>query len=502
MTKHFDTAVPSPAGWMNIADAIFNNARRRPRHPALIEGERTISYAELATLVSKTAGALQGIGLKQGDVLGLALGDDADHAIAMLAAAWMGAIILPMDVRWTTEEKRRIAAHFGARLVFVPDGEAALPGIETVPADQAWTRRVAESEGAGSVERRRDMPLLLSLSSGTTGTPKGPLVTHGHVLNRYLIYTISLTFNEADRFMTATPMYFGAGRFMTLCYLFLGATVVLFPPPYRPEELVQALQAQRINAVFLVPTLLRGLVDLPRSSTPLLPGLRLLVSSGSSLYPEERRKILQEVSPNFFNFYSCTEGGGVSLLRPEDPDAVSTSVGKIVFGSEVQIVDNEHNMVPVGTSGHIRYRGATVASSFYRNEEESAKAFRDGWYYPGDLGRFDDDGYLYLTGRAKDMIIRGGVNIYPPEIEQTLMAHPAVAEAAVIGWPSKVRGEEVAAFVVRRGEVGEQELMEHVGASLARYKVPRSIFFVEALPKSGMGKVLKLKLAERLPAIE
>ena len=501
MTTHFDTAIPSPAGWMNIADAIFNNARRRPRHPALIEGERTITYAELADIVSRTAAALEGIGVKQGDVVGLALGDNADHAIALLAVAWIGAIILPMDVRWTTEEKRRIAAHFGARLVFVPQGEAALPGMETVAADASWARRVAESEGNCRFARQRDLPLLLSLSSGTTGTPKGPLVTHGHVLNRFLIYTISLGFNEADRFMTATPMYFGAGRFMTLCYLFLGATVVLFPPPYKPEELVEALQAQRINSVFLVPTLLRGLVDLPKKSAPLLPALRLLISSGSSLYPEERRKILNEVSPHFFNFYSCTEGGGVSLLRPEDPIEVSTSVGKIVFGSEVQIVDGQHETVPVGTSGHIRYRGATVADSFYRNEEESAKAFRDGWYYPGDLGRFDDAGFLYLTGRAKDMIIRGGVNIYPPEIEQTLLAHPAVADAAVIGWPSKVRGEEVAAFVVRRAAVSEEELQAHVGQSLARYKVPKGIFFVDALPKSGMGKVLKRKLAEALPEI-
>jgi acyl-CoA synthetase (AMP-forming)/AMP-acid ligase II len=337
------------------------------------------------------------------------------------------------------------------------------------------------------------------LSSGTTGTPKGPLVTHGHVLNRFLIYTISLTFNEADRFLVATPMYFGAGRFMTLCYLFLGATVILHPPPYRPEELVEVMRTQNITSVFLVPTLLRGLVDMPKKAAPLLPGLRLLISSGSSLYPEERRKIIDEVSPHFFNFYSCTEGGGISLLRPEDPDHVSTSVGKIVFGSEVQIVDDQHHPVEVGTSGHIRYRGGTVADSFYRNEEESAKAFRDGWYYPGDLGRFDVAGYLYLTGRAKDMIIRGGVNIYPPEIEQTLMSHPAVAEAAVVGWPSKVRGEEVAAFVVRRAEVAGDALLEHCRQSLARYKVPKEIFFVDELPKSGMGKVLKLKLAESLP---
>ena len=499
MTTYADTAVPSPAGWLNIADGIFNNARRRPRHPALVEGARTITYADLAVLVCQTSVALEQIGVRQGDIVGLALADNADHAIALLAVAWIGAITLPMDVRWTAEEKRRIAAHFGARLVFVPDGEAPLPGIDTIPADATWMQRVAGNDGNCTPARRRDLPVVLSLSSGTTGTPKGPLVTHGHVLNRLLIYTISLTFNEADRFMTATPMYFGAGRFMTLAYLFLGATVVLFPPPYRPEELVAAITAHRITSIFLVPTLLRGLVDAPKQQAPLLPGLRLLISSGSSLYPEERRKILDQVSPHFYNFYSCTEGGGISLLRPQDPDQVSMSVGKIVFGSEVQIVDEHHEPVPAGASGHIRYRGGTVADSFYRNQEESAKAFRDGWYYPGDLGRFDEEGYLYLTGRAKDMIIRGGVNIYPPEIEQTLLLHPAVAEVAVIGWPSQMRGEEVAAFVVRRFAVSDEELLAHCRQHLARYKVPKGVFFVDALPRSGMGKVLKLKLAQALP---
>ncbi len=221
-----------------------------------------------------------------------------------------------------------------------------------------------------------------------------------------------------------------------------------FPAPYEPEELARAVNEHDITALFLVPTLLRRLLELPKASVPLMPGVRLLLSSGSSLYPEERRRIMRELCPNFFNFYSSSEGGGISLLRPEHPDEASLSVGQVVFGAEVQIIDENHKPVPPGTVGMIRYRGGAVANSYYRNPEESAVAFRDGWYYPGDVGRFDADGFLYLTGRVKDMIIRGGVNIYPAEIEQTLIAHSAVAEAAVVGWPSQERGEEVAAFVV------------------------------------------------------
>jgi acyl-CoA synthetase (AMP-forming)/AMP-acid ligase II len=496
-----DVAIPSPQGWLNVCDGIFHNARRRPLHPAIVERGRTVTYADLAALVAKTSGHLESMGVRPGDIVGVALGDDADHIVALLAVAWLGAVILPMDVRWTADEKRRIAVNFGARLVLVPDGGERISTIETVICDETWRRRVGAHDGMGAFVRRREQPLLLSLSSGTTGMPKGPLVTHGHTLHRLFIYTVSLTFNEADRFMAATPLYFGGARYMTMAYLFMGATVVLYPAPYQAEELAGAVNEKRITSLFLVPTLLRRLLEMPKSSRPLFAGLRLLLSSGSSLYPQERRTIMRELCPHFFNFYSSSEGGGISLLRPEHPDAVSLSVGKVVFGAEVEIIDDQHRPVVAGTVGAIRYRGGSVAESYYRNPEESATAFRDGWYYPGDLGRFDADGFLYLTGRSKDMIIRGGVNIYPAEIEQTLATHPAVVEVAVVGWPSQERGEEVAAFVVCRAGVTEQDLLAHCRGSLAPYKIPRGIFIIDQLPKSGLGKVLKPALVQRLPQL-
>jgi acyl-CoA synthetase (AMP-forming)/AMP-acid ligase II len=499
---HDDIAVPGPQGWLNVADAIFHNARRRPCHPAIVDGGRAIAYAELAALVAKTAGHLEEIGARPGDIIGVALGDDADHIVALLAIAWLGAVILPMDIRWTAAEKRRLAGPFGARLVLVPAGEEPVSGIATVPLDATWRQGVTAHDGRGGCVRSREQPLLLSLSSGTTGLPKGPLVTHGHTLSRLNIYTISLTFNEADRFMAATPLFFGGARYMTLAYLFMGATVVLQPAPYTAEELARAANEQQVTSLFLVPTLLRRLVEIPKTSAPLFPQLRLLISSGSSLYPDERRIIMRELSPGFFNFYSSSEGGGISLLRPEHPDTASLSVGQVVFGAEVQIIDEQHRPVPAGTVGAIRYRGGSVADGYYRNPQESAAAFRDGWYYPGDLGRFDADGFLFLAGRAKDMIIRGGVNIYPTEIEQTLVAHPAVAEAAVVGWPSRERGEEVAAFVVCRAAVSENDLLAHCRGSLAPYKIPKGIYFLDELPKSGLGKVLKPALVERLRQLD
>ena len=306
-----DVAVPDPHGWLNVADGIFHNARRRPSHPAIVDGARTITYAELAGLISRTAGHLADVGTRPGDMIGVALGDDADHVVALLAIAWLGAIILPMDVRWTVEEKRRIASHFGARLVLVPAGDPAIADVETIALDAAWRSAVASHSGEVAFVRKRDQPLLLSLSSGTTGAPKGPLVTHGHTLSRLFIYTISLTFNDGDRFITATPLYFGGARYMTMAYLFMGATVVIFPAPYRPEDLVRAVNDLKITSLFLVPTLLRRLLELPKETLPLLPGVRLLISSGASLYPDERRRIMRELSPGFVNFYSSSEGGAV-----------------------------------------------------------------------------------------------------------------------------------------------------------------------------------------------
>ena len=246
---------------------------------------------------------------------------------------------------------------------------------------------------------------------------------------------------------------------MTMAYLFMGATVVVYPAPYRAEELARSVNEKRITSLFLVSTLLRRLLEMPKSSLPMFAGLRLLLSSGSSLYPQERRTIMRELCPHFFNFYSSSEGGGISLLRPEHPELGVTVGGESCIRGRSR--DHRRSASAGGRGDGRRHplsRRQRCRELLSQSRRERDRV-RDGWYYPGDLGRFDADGFLYLTGRSKDMIIRGGVNIYPAEIEQTLATHPAVAEAAVVGWPSQERGEEVAAFVVCRTLVTEQDLM-------------------------------------------
>lgn len=484
---------------MNIADPLTKHAERRPDHPALVDGPRTITYRELDPLVRRTADHLAALGAGPGDIVGVALGDNADHLVLLYAVARLGAAVLPMDARWTQTEKANLAGFFKARFVICEAGDDLGDGVTSIAVDSAWHSAVAAAHTGQDFPSDDSLPLVLSLSSGTTGRPKGPMITHRHMLARFENQRVTLTFREDDRYLSVTPVYFGGARHYTMGFLFRGATVIFFPPPFEPQELVAAAGKYEATVTLVVPTILRRLLQLPEQGPPLLGGLRLLYTTGAVLHPDERRAVLARVSPNLINYYGSTEGGGISVLLPEHGGAAEKSVGRAVSTTEIQVVSEAHEPVPAGEIGRIRYRGPGVADGFYNDPAASAEAFREGWFYPGDLGRLDDAGFLYLAGRAKDMIIRAGVNIYPEEVEQTLLAHPAVRDAAVLGWPSPDKGEEVAAFVVTSGEVSEAALQDHCRASLAPYKVPRGIFFVDDLPKNSMGKVVKPELAARLP---
>jgi acyl-CoA synthetase (AMP-forming)/AMP-acid ligase II len=480
---------------MNLADALAQHAKARPTHVALIEGERSLTYLALNTAVEREAAALAALGAKSGDLVGLALKDNIEHVILFYALARLGLVILPMDWRWSEEEKARIAGHFAARFVFTEAG-AAFAGAECIAFDDAWRARTEAAPRPEASPGGGDLPLLISLSSGTTGRPKGPRLTHHQFFRRFMTHWINLGLNASDRYISATPLYFGGGRTFAMSVLFSGGTVVLFPPPYEPAELAREVARREATSVFLVPTLLRRLLDLSPEDAAPFQTLRLLLSSGSALHTEERRAIRSQLCPQFYEYYASTEGGGVSLSTPKDQETHAGSVGRPVFGVEVEIVDEAHAPLKPGGAGRLRYRGPGVAKGFFGESEADPETFRDGWFYPGDLAELDEAGYVYLKGRRKDMIIRGGVNIYPTDIESVLQQHPAVAEAAVVGAPDREFGEQVAAFVVTRQPVPSAELVDWCRARLASYKAPKFITVVPELPRNSSGKVLKLKLVE------
>jgi len=466
-----------------------------------LQGDRVVLYRDLDGIVRRGAAHLDALGIGEGDVVGIALRDSIDHLLALYMAARRGAVALPLDWRWTEPEQRAVAERFRARLVLVEPGAAPLGALRCVPVDDAFHAEVARARADMDFPSRGDAPLLLSLSSGTTGRPKGPVVTHQQFLRRFWTHWIDMGLNARETYVSATPMYFGGGRTFSMSLLFSGGTVVLFPPPYKAAELAAEVARRGATSAFLVPTLLRRLLDLSDAEAAPLRAMRLLLSSGAPLHPEERREIRRRLCPNFCEYYASTEGGGVSLLRPEDMDVHDDSVGRPVFGVEVTIFDDAFRPLPVGEVGRLGYRGPGVATGFHEDPEATREVFRDGWFFPGDLASVNAAGYVFLKGRKKDMLIRGGINIYPVEVEAALQSHPAVVEAAVVGWPSRELGEEVAAFVVLRGAVTPEELRATCAGRLAPYKVPREIRVVDEMPKNAAGKIVKATLAALLPPV-
>jgi acyl-CoA synthetase (AMP-forming)/AMP-acid ligase II len=497
----------------NIADQLKRHALHRPTKTAIIQGSEQLNYLELYQQVIERAKALIDLGVQEGDIVGVALSDCIDHIVMLFAVARAGAIILPMDCRWSATEKEALVGHFKPARVLIEEGDIWCPSnsltVKSLRCDLGHEALCHYEFPKGQYG------LTLSLSSGTTGRPKGPLVSHQQFINRFMTHWIDLGFGSRETYINATPLYFGGGRAFSLSSLFTGGTVVLFPPPYSPQELAQEIERTQSTLLFLVPTLLRRILSEilseidalhPQGSTPIKTSvfnaflhLRTLISSGSALTSEERQAISQHICSQFIEYYSSTEGGGVSVLSPMDQARYPDSVGRPIFGVDVEIVNEEHQVLPPQTVGRIRYKGMAVADGFYKDPEASQESFLEGWFYPGDLGMLNEEGYLFLKGRFKDMIIRGGINIYPLEIENTLMSNPCVSEAAVVAMASKEFGEEVVAFVSLKTPISPSSLIEFCKTHLAPYKVPKLIRVMEQLPRNSGGKVIKSELAKLLP---
>lgn len=457
---------------------------------------RTIGYAAFDRAVDGAAASLQASGVAAGDHVGIGLSDRPEHLAYLFAAARLGAVFVPVDCRWTGGEKLRVCSNFGAKLLLVdPDDPAS--GVATLPVPLDGLHELAKCGDATVSAQGDGQVLAIYLSSGTTGRPKGPVLTHANMHARFAIYTSSVGLGACDRFACATPLYFSASRGFAMCMLHAGGTVVLLPPPMAPRDLVAAIDKAQCTSAALVPTLIRRLLG--EAGAGSLQRLRALISTGAPLNPHERAEALERLSPNVYTFYGSSEGGGVSVLSPGDPAARADSAGRILPGTEVRIVDEDFRDVGKGAVGRICYRSAATALGFHDDPEQTAIAFRDGWFYPGDLGRIDD-GFIYITGREKDMIIRGGVNVYPEEVERVLRAHPAVADAAVVGAASLEFGEEIVAYVTLRSGAADRELAEWCGRDLAPYKIPRRFFRLPELPKTAIGKADKATLKARANA--
>ncbi|MCH9695980.1 MAG: acyl--CoA ligase [Gammaproteobacteria bacterium] len=437
--------------------------------------DRQINYESLWTEVERVAAWLHGHGIGAGDRVGLSMAEHPLHLIAHFAVARISAVIVPMDHRWTDSEKQSAVSAFDVKLVV----DDATPIAD---ADRADLPDICE----------KDSDLLISLSSGTTGKPKGALVTHRNLYERFVSQWKAIGYGENDCFAVLTPFYFGAGRSFSMSLLAAGGSVLIAPPPMKPPQIIQTLQQDFVTASFLPPTLLRRLFDFHNGKNPLLENLDYLIVSGEPLYADEALLVLEKICANLYSYYASSEGGGISVLRAEDFAEHAATVGKPTYKTDVEIVDTDNNTVADGIVGRLRYRGPGVATRYLDANGIEQQAGIGGWFYPGDLAERLKSGHIALRGRDKDVIIRGGVNIYPSEVEAVLLQHNGIDEVAVIGIDDADRGQIIKAFVA--GNVDASELPEWCRDRLAPYKIPQQFRQLVDLPKRSSGKVDKQAL--------
>ncbi len=480
---------------MNLAAVVRINANNLGSKAATLFHDEVLTYAQLWRGIESVAAFLADAGVGEGDRVGLALKDHPLHVMAHFAIARLDAVILPMDHRWTGAEKQAAAAAFDAAIVLT-DGES-IEQTRTRTLDASALNH--DTSALPAIRDGGDRDLLISLSSGTTGKPKGALVTHRNLYERFVSQWAAIGYDSRDCFAVLTPLFFGAGRSFAMSLLAAGGTIRIAPPPMSPDEIVAVLKDPRVTATFLPPTLLRRLLPMHEDGTPpLLGNLDYLLVSGEPLYADEAHQCLEKICPKLCSYYASSEGGGISVLPASDFADFAATVGIPTFRTDVEIVDENDAVLEPGTVGRLRYRGPGVATRFLDSDGVEQQSSGDGWFYPGDLAERLETGHIALRGRDKDVIIRGGVNVYPAEIEATLLQHGDVLEAAVVGVDDAGRGQAVLAYVATSGPLTDQQLEAYCRDKLAPYKVPQAFHLVEALPKKASGKVDKKALSALL----
>ena len=479
---------------MNLVQPILWHSRTQPNTVAIIDQDRTITYRELAELVERTAGHLYALGVRRGDHVGLCLKDDWQHVVALLAVARLGAAFAQIDPRMRPVEKARITEALNFKLILTLSDADIIANCAIVPLNSTWHRRIGQADPPSSVPDEWHDAMVVQSTSGTTGLPKFTVATHLQFYFRLANYGELLPAIRPLRYLATLPLFFGYGRIVCLLHLLHGATLIFYPNLFTAEEFGEVVRMHQINVAALVPSSIRQLLAAAANETPLIPDLHLLLSAGAPLFADEKRNAVCKLTPNFHEVYAVTALGQISMLRPQDMSRWADSVGRPFPLAEIDIVDEDDRPVAIGESGQLRCRGPGLALPV---GGQSADDFRNGWHYPGELGALNEYGYLHLYGRTSEVIFRGGAKIFPTEIEAVLQAHDKVADAAVVARGPSGRDQEVAAYVIAKGELTVGQLLSHCRQRLTPYKVPQQIHIVPELPRNASGKVNKRVLANQ-----
>jgi acyl-CoA synthetase (AMP-forming)/AMP-acid ligase II len=476
---------------VNLYSRLAYLGRYQPAKVAVETPKEEVTYAALDETARRIAALLRVVGVAPGDVVGLRLRDTPQHMAALFAVMRVGGVVLPLDWRGTRDELARIAAQFQPKAILADDqsalawlpamvdiGRAAALEPDTVPADDA----------PGNV-------FGLTLTSGTTGQPKAMIATHDQTYARCMTRALEGMFQSTDRYMTTLPLAYHAGREHALSAIVIGATLVMFPTMFSPRELVDFVNAHDISVFNLSPNMSRALLGIAGAAGDLLmPNVRTMISTTGKLDPHERVLLRQHLVPRLIDYYGNSGAGPIAVMSRDEDATEYTAAGRVAIGVEVAIVDDDGRPLADGEVGSIRLRGRTITTDMAGAEEVRGEGLRDGWYYPGDLGKFDGRGILHLMGRNADLIKRGGLMVHAQEVERAIREHPDVIDVAVVGLASKDLGQEVVAFMEVRNPVDPKEITRQLRGKLAAYKVPTRFETIDALPRNPAGKVVKGKL--------
>ncbi len=500
---------------MTLLDMLAASASRVPHRPAFVARDRSLSYADLWAQARGVGRRLQALGVRRGDRVVLMLPNAPEFGLGYFGILAAGAAAVPLNPLLKAEEVRYICEDAGATAMVCiamtyPLLQAARQRIgRSLPAlvlDGGASRLAGGDVAAGepadvvrggehSVQVQAEDVAACLYTSGTTGRPKGAMLTHGNLLANIQSFRQILHVTEEDVFLAVLPMFHAfAATVLFLEPLSLGATIVV-EPRFAPGPVLKAVAEHRVTLFAGVPTMFAILAGLPRPDVD-LSSWRLCVSGGAPLPPVILEAFEAKYGVPIYEGYGPTECAPVLTVNPPLGVRKIGSVGPAIPEVELRILDEEGKALPVGQVGEIVARGPNVMKGYFNRPEETAAVLRDGWYHTGDLGRVDADGYYYIVDRKTDLILVGGLNVYPREVELVLTSHAAVAEAAVIGIPDPLRGETPKALVVlREGQQADpQELLQWCRQRLANYKVPQTVEFVSQLPKTVTGKILKTEL--------
>jgi acyl-CoA synthetase (AMP-forming)/AMP-acid ligase II len=497
-----------------MGDGLRRNAWKFPVKIAAKDCFREITYADLNARVNQLAHVLLSLGMRKGDAVAVSVGNRLEHLEIVFATAKIGALAIPVDVKWKALELASVVAALEAKFIVLQDDcvqefykakelkDLSLVKPVFLSTDLTYGGLLnGKSAAEPDIEVDEDDPFVVMLTSGTTGFPKGCLATHRTFVFHCINNAIEKGLGAHDKALLSSPIYFNAGRSFTLGVIYFGGTVILHER-FDAEEVLKTIEGERVTYMGAVPTMCERMLQVLEAKRYNTTSLRCLAITGGKVHPSVLDKLRANITPNIYRTYASTDSGQMAISKPGDMDHKPNAAGRPVWCVELRIVDDNNHPLGVGEVGEIICESPLATHGYYKNPEATNASFRDGWFYTGDLGYFDEEGFLFVVGRKKDMVKSGGISVYPLEIESVLYSHPDVLEAAVIGVPHPQWGEAVKAVAVLKpnSSVDPQELIAFCKERLSAYKVPKSVEFRASLPHTEIGKINKVKLREMIVA--